>query len=374
MRFDIPLYKPFLGPLERERLLEAFDSGWISSRGKYVSEFEEAFAKRIGRKHALSVCNGTCALHVALEALELRKNTVVLCPSLTYVSSANAIRYAGLIPLFVDCDEDGVSQVEHFAEGADFCSKNGFALSAIMPVHLYGNMADVDEIRRSFRNVKIVEDAAESFGSYLRNKTCGSHDSEFACFSFFGNKTITTGEGGMVACNDDDLYMRTKLLRGVGQDPNASQRYNHVVVGYNYRMTNLAAAIGTAQLQNANDILAKKRIIADRYKEHLENQVHFLQPSDPDCISNNWLVTIGVKNNNMREGLMLYLDSNRIETRPAFLPMHTMVALGGLKVNELPNSEKIGSNYLNLPSYPELTVGQVDEVCHKIQYFLNSMR
>jgi len=373
MKHNIPLYKPCLGKLEREYLLDAFDSGWISSKGRYVGLFEEKFANMVGRKYALSVCNGTCALHLALEALQLKKGSVVLCPSLTYVASANAIRFAGLMPLFVDCDENGLSNTSHFQIGLDWSKANGHEVSAIMPVHLYGNMSDVNKFATFKHEYKVVEDAAESFGSTLMGKPCGSYDTEFSCFSFFGNKTITTGEGGMVVCDDSELYQRARLLRGVGQDPTATQRYNHLVVGYNYRMTNLEAAIGLAQLFNSADILSKKKEIASRYREKLDGRVHFL--SGVECLrGNNWLVTIGVPNNNMREGLMLFLSANGIETRPAFLPMHTMVSLGGLRVDDLSNSEKIGSNYLNLPSFPELTLPEVDFICEKVLTFVNQFK
>lgn len=373
MKYIIPLYKPFLGENERKYLLEAFDSGWISSRGKYVKLFEEEFAKFVNRKYALTVCNGTVALHLALEALKLKKGTAVLCPSLTYVSSANAIRFSGLVPVFVDCDKSsGISTVEHFKIGYEFCKRKNIAVSAVMPVHLYGAMLDMNQLISfcSTNGLKIVEDAAESFGSFFDGKICGSYDSDFTCYSFFGNKTITTGEGGMIVCNDEDLYDYAYMLRGVGQKVSASQRYNHVVVGYNYRMTNLTASIGLGQLQSYNEISNRKEKIANKYRSILGNNVSFLNPSN-NCISNNWLVTIGVPTNNMREGLMLFLESKGVETRPAFLPMHAMVNLQPFeKVDDLLNSEIIGSTFLNLPSFPELTEQEVIKICSYILEYI----
>lgn len=374
--YDIPLYKPSITDLEKKLVNEALDTGWISSKGKFVEEFENKFALFVNRKYALTASNGTVALHLALEALELTKGSAVICPSLTYVSTANAIRYAGLIPFFVDCKPTGVMELENIEKGFDYAQKHDIQVSAILPVHLYGNCSNIDEIIKEY-HLPIVEDCAESVGSIIENKKSGSHNTEFACFSFFGNKTITTGEGGMVVCNNDALYERCKILRNVGQKPSMPQRYQHLKVGYNYRLTNIASAIGIAQLSRIDEILTKKRNISNWYRDNfkkLEIDDIFL-PEPKNCVSNNWLITIIMQNNIEREGLILYLEANNIETRPAFLPIHAMVNLGAsYKVSNMSNANAIGSCGINLPSYPELTEDQVYTVCEKIKEFIVKFR
>lgn len=368
----IPLYKPFIGKLEKDLVNQALDDGWISSKGKFVEEFENEFAKFVSRKHAISTANGTVALHLALEALELPKNSAVLCPSLTYVSTANAIRYAGLKPLFIDCHNTGVSEIDNIKKGLDFANENNIKVSAFIPVHLYGNCSDMAAIKNEI-NIPIIEDCAESVGSLIKQQLSGSHDTEFACFSFFGNKTMTTGEGGMIVCNDNILYEKCKILRNVGQKPIAPQRYQHIKIGYNYRLTNIACAIGIAQLSKINEILQLKYNIKNIYNKYLKEYGldNLLLPTPDDCVGNNWLITIIMNSNVEREGLMLYLESKEIETRPAFLPMHAMVNLGEYyRVKNLSNSEKIGSCGINLPSYPELTEDEIKIICDNIRDFM----
>jgi len=371
--FRFPIYKPHVDGHMKKLVNEAIDSGWISSKGKFVDEFEKLFALSVKRKHAISMCNGTVALHAALEALQLPINSAVICPTLTYVASANAIRHARLIPLFIDCNENGISETAQFAEGIHYAYKNSVPVSAIMPIHLYGICSDVDQLM-TLSDAKVVEDCAESFGSIYKNKPSGSGKSQFACFSFFGNKTITTGEGGMVVCDDDELNNKIRRLRNVGQNPVNPQRYQHIEVGYNYRMTNICAAIGVSQLETADYILARKREIARKYREclaGLADKINFI--SDPvGCIGNNWLITIGVPTQAAREGLMLYLEANGVETRPAFLPMHVMINLGDFyRVSNMKNSEDISSRYLNLPSFPDLKDNEVEEICDLIIKFFN---
>ena len=365
--YKIPLYKPCIGDLEKKLVNEALDTGWVSSRGKFVEIFESKFAEYCNRKYALTVCNGTAALHLALEALELKKGTGVICPTLTYVSTANAIRYAGLIPIFVDCDETGVSEYEQIKKGLDVAKKNNLEVSCILPVHLYGVVPNILEIKKL--SIPIIDDCAESLGSELNNKKSGSEDTEFSCFSFFGNKTITTGEGGMIVSNNEDLISKALILRSVGQMPSSTQRYLHVKLGYNYRLTNVACAIGIGQLSKIDDILNKKRKIANIYKNILiENGLcYYLLPEPNNLNSNYWLVTIKMKSNIMREGLIIYLESKGIETRPAFLPIHAMVNLGeSYRVSCMKNSEEISSCSISLPSFSELTENEVNYICQNI--------
>lgn len=373
----IPLYIPSLTAIERENLIKAFDSGWISSRGSFVSEFEENFAKFVNRKHAIAVSNGTVALHAAIEAIKLKyniqanSNNAILCPSLTYVATANTIRQAGLIPLFVDVNENGVMDIDDVEEGLNCANKNNLNVVGIAPVHLYGNMSSVisDDCMEKFR-LPIIEDCAEAFGSKFFGRVCGNSSTDVCCFSFFGNKTITTGEGGMIVCNDDKLYDKLFMLKSVGQKPNIPQRYNHLIVGYNYRMTNLCASIGVSQLSRADEIVNKKRKIADWYKKYLKTDIMLKESHATE--SSYWMITILLENSIVRDGLALYLDSVGVETRPAFLPMHAMINLKPyVKVDNLKNSERIGSCGLNLPSWPDLQEHQIEFICENINNYIN---
>jgi len=370
MSYKIPLYVPLIEKEEIAAVTDAVTSGWVSSRGKYVSQFEDEFAKYVGRKYALSACNGTVALHLALEAMQLPKGTAVLCPTLTYVATANAIRYAGLIPLFVDCDESGLSNQAQFDKGLEYAFEHDIKVSAVMPVHLYGYQAKYC-FDNDITKIPVVEDCAESFGTTVDgNRRSGTHG-DISCFSFFGNKTITTGEGGMVLTDNEKLYNQMYMLRGVGQKPNSPQRYHHLIVGYNYRMTNLAAALGVAQLKKANNIIEKKKTIQSAYKSRLESIWDEIKLDHPqNCNPNFWMVTIGMKNFAMREGLMLCLESKGIETRPAFLPIHSMVHLGkSYRVDDVSTAEDISARYLNLPSWPGLNVNDIDYICNCILDF-----
>lgn len=369
-KYKISLYKPTIGDIEKKLVNEALDTGWVSSRGKFVEIFENNFAEYCNRKFALSVCNGTAALHLALESLELPKGSAVICPSLTYVSTANAIRYSGLVPVFVDCNETCVSEYEQIKQGFEIAKNNKLQVSCIMPVHLYGVVPDVEKLKEF--EVPIIDDCAESLGSELNNIKSGSVDTAFSCFSFFGNKTITTGEGGMIISNNEDLINKAMIIRGVGQMPSTTQRYLHVKLGYNYRLTNIASAIGIGQLSNIDNILYRKRNIAKIYKERLVNAncSFCILPEPKELNSNYWLVTIKMKSNVMREGLILYLESNGIETRPAFLPMHAMINLGeAYRVHDMKWSEEISCCGINLPSHPELSDNDVNFICDKIIEF-----
>ena len=366
----IPIYKPCIGDAEKKLVNEALDDGWISSKGKFIEEFENKFAKYVNRKHAISAVNGTAALHMAIESLNLPKNSAIICPTLTYVASANSIRHAGLIPLFVDCNEFGLSEADQIKIGLEFANSNNINVSAIMPVHLYGNCCNINEIKEF--GIPIIEDCAESAGSTIDGKVSGSHDTEFACFSFFGNKTITTGEGGMVVSNNDELAIKCKMFRNVGQNPTSQQRYQHLIAGHNYRLTNIASAIGIAQLDKIDKILSKKEYIAQLYRKHLKDieKENILLSNPQNCVSNNWLITIILESNIMRESLMLYLEANGIETRPVFLPMHAIINLSTFyKIDDMKISEKLSSCGINLPSYPDLKDEQVEFICNKIKEF-----
>jgi len=247
--YDIPIYQPSLTGNEKKYVNECLDSTWISSKGRFLAEFEEKFAAFTDARYAASVCNGTVALHLALLVLGIGPGDEVIVPSLTYISSVNAITYTGAIPVFVDSLEDTWQMAPN-----DVRNKITIKTRAIMAVHLYGHPCEMDALVAIARDSRLflIEDCAEAFGAFYHNKHVGSFG-DIATYSFFGNKTITCGEGGMVVTNDRALYDRSVHFKGQGLVNN--REYWHDVIGYNYRMTNICAAIGLAQLEQADVLL-----------------------------------------------------------------------------------------------------------------------
>ena len=239
--YSIPIYQPSLSGNERRYILECLDSTWISSKGKFIGEFERGFAGFVGVRHSATVSNGTVALHLALVALGIGPGDEVIVPTLTYIASVNAITYTGATPVFVDSLEDTWQM-----DPDDVRRKISPKTRAIMAVHLYGHPCDMDALQSIARehSVYLVEDCAEAIGTLYRGKHVGTFG-DVGTFSFFGNKTITTGEGGMVVTNDETLHERAVHFRGQGLA--AHRQYWHDVIGYNYRMTNICAALGVAR-------------------------------------------------------------------------------------------------------------------------------
>src|SRR6476661_7133184 len=260
----IPVAAPVLDGREKEYVLECLSTSWISSNGRFIGEFEKAFADFCGVEHAVATNNGTTALHLALVALGLKPGDEVIVPTLTYIASANAIRYCGGIPVFVD------NHVPTFNIDPDAIeAKITGRTKGILPVHLYGHPVDLDPILQIAKknDLFVLEDAAEAVGARYKGRRLGGHGT-CATFSFFGNKIITTGEGGMVTTNDSDLAAKLRLYRGQGLDQ--GRRYWHSVVGYNYRMTNIAAALGLAQLEQIDELMGARARLADWYRSRLE--------------------------------------------------------------------------------------------------------
>ena len=240
MSFKYPVYQPSIGKKEKQNVLECLESTWISSKGKFISQFENSFSEFIGVKHSVAVCNGTVALHVALLALGIGEGDEVIVPSFTYIASVNAIKYTAAKPVFIDSDfktwQLDPTKIEENISGKT---------KAILVVHLYGQPCEMDTISAIAKkhNLFIIEDCAEAFGSLYNGKHVGTFG-DISTFSFFGNKTITTGEGGMVVTNNSSLYEKSVHLKGQGLAKN--REYYHDIIGYNYRMTNICAAIGCA--------------------------------------------------------------------------------------------------------------------------------
>lgn len=355
----LPVYQPDLSGNERSYVLDAVASTWISSRGAYLDRFEAAFAQVVGTPHVSAVCNGTVALHLALHCLDLRPGDEVIVPSFTYIASVNTIHQAGAVPVFAEVSADDWL-LDPDAVRAAITPRT----RAIMPVHLYGAVCDMDRLAAlaHAHGLAMVEDCAEALGSTWRGRHVGSW-SDVATFSFFGNKTVTTGEGGMVIARDAAMLRKLQIAKGQGMDP--ERRYWHVAMGFNYRMTNVAAAIGLAQIERLDAILARKQAIARRYRNNLAKHPFTFQVQKPEVSNSEWLVSLLLPAGTDREAVMKRLALLRIETRPVFYCAHHMPHHARPEL-VLPVSEDIAARGISLPSYPNLTDAEVDRVCEAL--------
>ena len=362
MSYKYPVYQPSLGQKEKDNVLECLDSTWISSKGKFITQFENSFSDFIGVKHSAAVCNGTVAIHVALLALGIGEGDEVIVPSFTYIASVNAINYTGAKAVFVDSDLQ-TWQIDP----AKIENKITKKTKAMMAVHLYGQPCEMDIILSIAKkhNLFVIEDCAEAFGSLYKGKHVGAFG-DVSTFSFFGNKTITTGEGGMVVTNDLSLHENAVHLKGQGLAKD--REYYHDIVGYNYRMTNICAAIGCAQLERANELIEKKILIAKWYEEKLRSLPVTFHSQVGDVKHSFWMISILLKDSDEREKIRFHLKQNGIETRPTFHPVHLM-PMYFEKGLSLPIAENLGSRGINLPSYPELDENDVDFICNQIKEF-----
>jgi perosamine synthetase len=346
---------------EKEYVNQCLDSTWISSKGEFISRFENEFANYIGAQHATSVCNGTVAIHLALEALDLAPGDEVIVPTLTYIASVNTILHAGATPVFADSIESTWQ-----LDPEDVRRKITPRTRAVMAVHLYGLPCDMDRLISICKEQKLylVEDCAEAFGTCYKGKHVGTFG-DIATFSFYGNKTITTGEGGMVVSNSRELLDKAYHLKTQGVSP--VREYWHDAIGYNYRMTNICAAIGLAQLEQADAIIERKRQIAGWYREGLKGLPLITHDEIPDTIHSYWMCSIAVDDAGQRQPLREYLNVDGIETRPLFHPAHTLphCATG----QEFQVAESLAARGINLPSYPGLSRENVNVICAAISSF-----
>ena len=301
MSYKYPVYQPSLGQKEKENVLECLDSTWISSKGKFITQFENSFSEFIGVKHSAAVCNGTVAIHVALLALGIGEGDEVIVPSFTYIASVNAINYTGAKAVFVDSDINTWQLDPTKIE--EKITKN---TKVIMAVHLYGQPCEMDTILSIAKKYSlfVVEDCAEAFGSLYKGKHVGTFG-DISTFSFFGNKTITTGEGGMVVTNSSDLHEKAVHLKGQGLAKD--REYYHDIVGYNYRMTNICAAIGCAQLEKANELIEKKILIANWYEEQLKKLPVVFHSQVGNVKHSFWMISILLKDSDERNRIRLHL-------------------------------------------------------------------
>lgn len=354
----IPIYKPYIGEEERDNVLECMDSTWISSQGKFIEKFEEQVQEYTGAKHAISVCNGTVAIHLALLALDIGPGDEVITTNFTYVASTNSILYVGAKPVFVDADPFSwnidTSQIE-----AKITSRT----KAVLFTNIYGTPADYKELKEiAYKyNLYLIEDAAESFGATYDSKESGTLG-DISTYSFFGNKTITTGEGGMILTPDVNLNKRIRKLKNQGNSEII--RYYHDILGYNYRMTNIQASIGLAQLGKLKMILDLKKKIQKNYEDGLSDIVNF-QKVPKLAISSYWMCSIMFNSKLEKQEAINALEKENVETRPFFTPIDKLPFYES--VGDCPVSYDIYERGLNLPSYPSLTIEEQERIINTIR-------
>lgn len=363
--YKYPVYRPSLLGNEKKYLNECIDTSWISSKGHFVNDFENAFKEYIGAKYATGVCNGTVAIQVAIKALGLTNEDEVICPTFTYIASANPITETGAKVVFVDSLADSWQM-----DPEDIERKITSKTKVIMVVHLYGHPCDMDRIMRLAQkhNLYVVEDCAEAIGSEYDNRKVGSFG-DIACFSFFGNKTITCGEGGMVLTNSEYLHERICKIKGQGLAK--YREYWHDTLGFNYRMTNIQAAIGLAQFEQIDKFIDKKRRIASWYKEFLGDLPVKFHNEIGNVKHTYWMNSILVENIEERDLLREFLKEKGIETRPTFYPLHTM-PIYSKKYEKHAVAEDISLRGINLPSYPALEKDDVQIICNAIKDYYSA--
>lgn len=362
----ISIANPVFNGNEKEYLTECIDTGWVSANGRFINEFQDKFAAFCGSKYALACSNGTVTLHLALIALGVQPGDEVIMPTLTYIATANAVRMCGATPVFVDSDPDTWNVDPDEIEKAITPRTK-----VIIPVHLYGLSCDMTAIMdiANRHHIAVLEDAAEAHGARWNGDAVGSMGA-IGSFSFFGNKIITCGEGGMLITDDEKLYNTMKLYRSQGVDP-SQKRYWHIVSGYNYRMTNMQAAVGLGQLENINWHIEQRRRVANIYTilfhEKLQGYVTIQSVKNPE---NHvyWMnsIVLTEKATKSRDQVMAEMEECNIEMRPLFYPMHIMPPFKDASLH-FPVAEHLSMNGINLPSH----AGMDEE---KINYVVNCLQ
>ena len=362
-RAFLPVSEPSLVGNERKYVDQCMQTGWVSSAGKFVTKFEEMFASFCDTRYAVSSSNGTAALHLALLALGIGPGDEVIVPSFTFISTANAVVFTGATPVFVD------SEIETWNISSTEIEKAiTKKTKAIIPVHIYGHPADMASVLKIARryDLRVIEDAAEAHGALYKGGKVGSF-SDVGIFSFYGNKTITTGEGGMAVTDNKDLADKIRILRDHGMDP--EKRYHHSVLGYNYRLTNIQAAMGVGQMERIEDILNRKRSNAEYYNKKLEFVPGITLPPQAKWAKNiYWLYSILVDEKEFglsANELGRKLQGKSIETRPLFPPVHKQPIYNTSQC--LPVCEYLSSSGLSLPSSSNLCRNQINRVVEVVK-------
>ncbi len=365
----IPVCEPALNGKEMEYVSDAIQTTWISSNGKYLERFEKEFSTYVGVKHGIGVTNGTSALHLALIAAGIQPGDEVILPTFTMVAPAFAACYTRALPVFVDCDPETWTLDVHQVE-----KKITNKTKAIIAINIYGHPVDMDPLRdiADHHKLTLIEDAAEAHGAEYKGQRSGSL-SDLAAFSFYANKNITTGEGGMVVTNNDDFAKKCRYYKNLCFSLEKARNFIHNDIGFNYRMTNIQAAIGCAQLEKIDFYVGQRRKNAESYNSQLKDIPHLQLPVEKPWAKNcYWMYGIVLDNSLKisRDELMAKLAEDGIETRPFFAPMHQQPALknyGADCSGSYPVSDKIAQRGFYLPSGSNLTEDQIHKVCQSLK-------
>jgi len=364
----IPVCIPFIGEKELEYVVDCIKTNWISSKGKYVEEFEQRFAEYCGCKYGISTTSGTTALHLALASLGIGKGNEVIVPAFTMISSVFAVVYCGAKPVLVDAESETWNMDVNMIE-----EKITDRTKVIMPVHIYGHPCDMDPILEisEEHDLYVVEDAAEAHGAEYKGKKTGGIG-DVGCFSFYGNKIITTGEGGMVVTNDKEVAERAMALKDLAFSK--KRRFLHTDLGFNYRMTNIQAAIGLAQLEKIEELAERRRRNAHLYNNSLRNVKGIKLPIEKEWAKNvYWMYSIVVEEDFgiSRDELMEKLKAKGIETRTFFIPMHQQPVFQEemclFKGESYHVAEKLSKEGMYLPSSSGLKEDEINFICDAIK-------
>jgi perosamine synthetase len=357
----IPLHEPRFAGNEKKYLEECIDSTFVSSVGRFVNQFEEEFAKTVGAKYAIATVNGTAALHISLILAGVKRDDEVITQPLTFIATANAISYIGAQPIFLDVDLEtlGLSPValesflqKHCALSKGHCLNRttGKIIKACVPMHTFGHPCKIDIIKTICDewHITLVEDAAESLGSYYKNQHTGTFG-KIAAFSFNGNKIITSGGGGTIVTDDENLAKKAKHLTTTAKVPHKWE-YVHDTIGFNYRLPNLNAALLVAQLEQLKGFLANKRVLADKYKHFFETQNMQFITEPQQATSNYWLNAVLLDNNKQRDSFLEYTNNYGVMTRPIWQLMNKLEMFKNCQADKLVNATFLEERVVNLPS------------------------
>ena len=362
----IPIYSPSFNKEEKENLLECIDTGWISSQGEFIEEFENNFSSWNGVQCGIATSSCTTALHLALVALGIGKNDEVICPDLTFIAPANMVHWTGAQPVLVD-----VSSVNWGIDPVKLEEKITAKTKAIIVVHAFGHPANMDPILAIAKqyNLYVIEDVAEAPGAKYKDKIVGTMG-DVSCYSFFANKIMTTGEGGMVLTDDKGLEKEMRVYRDHGMS--REKRYVHIVSGFNYRMTNMQAAVGVGQIKHLDSILSKRKIQEDQYKNLLiGNKKLTWRPKEQWCETVHWMSTITLNNEELRNPLLQHMQSRGVDCRQMIYPVHMAEPYKNSNdPNDFPISRSISLRSLHLPSSLDLKQEEQIKIVDLLQEWL----
>lgn len=380
----IPLSVPRICGNEWKYIKECLDTEWVSSAGKFVNKFEEEICKLTGAKYAVACVNGTAALQIALQIAGVKPDDEVLVPDVTFIATVNVVNYLNANPVFMDCDQyynidiektvEFIKEQTEFKAGYSFNKSTGKRISAIMPVHIFGNAVWLEDLITicNERNIKIIEDAAESIGTYytsgLLNWKYTGAIADLGCYSFNGNKIITTGGGGVLVTNNKNFADKARYL--TTQAKNDEIYYIHEEVGYNYRLTNIQAAMGVAQLENLPEFIKIKKYNFEYYKDKIDSIVGLHLAEIPDYAeSNYWFYCLQINSKEYemdKDKLLQYLQEHEIQTRPIWKLNHLQTPYKNCQHYKIETAYKMYEQTLNIPCSSNLTTEQIDFIIEKL--------